>query len=1124
MFESWQTDKQFLQQLCQQKYQTKYARITALDLNEVPLEIISGKITGGSINIDGTSIVRRTCQLNMIAENRAKLTNAYWTFKERFNLEVGLKNLINSNYPEIIWFPMGVYVLTSFSAQENTNSLSISLSGSDKMCLLNGDLAGVIPSQVDFGQVNEEQADGTFITRKLLLKDIILNAVHSYGKEPYHNIYIMDLDQETGMNLLQYIGDQPMYLLYNAQEGALAEPRAVGFTFHGEQIVTVNGQNKQLAQLPSYYEPTNLISNIAKTGTVFYMGSHAYVARKITYGDLCGYEPTELVYAGELVASPGENVANAVLEKIKNMLGNYEYFYDEYGHFIFQKKKTYLQNSWTLEGNNILSFINLEQYLHTFTDSTLFQSLSFSPDIKQIKNDFTVWGSRKSVDGKSELPFHMRLVIDKKPTTYTSPYRTYSIPKADETIHTSATITSDLVDWRELIYCMAEDWTEHHHEIDFAQKIQTANSFAVAGVTGYEDYYTEFLAFWREIYNPAVVAGYDLIKYSDNPVREDGGGLPKTIYTTVDQILTPGSDLWNNTSAEDIYAIINKDGVNYHVKWIDTFQLNNIDSTNPTDITQLYVYKADEDNYVKYVDTLEFPYEDSAIYFSQSSSALPLLANDTVYTQIKNLLNLDSITYEQNGEKVPYKKTYDIYHLPSQFDSYCRIQEGLRDKSNRTPTLLEAIDNRVSGTVNSDYSTYRVMYSWTPEDSDEEKDYDWSSTDITRINSFISGATRYCKYYYVTDQGQFGKIVDKNNLLYFDLLVVPTNTSVYKNINYYNGSKSQPLAKQLIDMGVYSLKNYYVTDNKTYFLNTICPDKRSLYVKLQDGSFQLLTEYAKAHNLFTANRVLYKKSESLRALSSAEAAAKREYLNLYTCDWQGNIDTTMIISRLKHQYYVVSGKYNPIQPSHDAYQPGRQPFWNRMVEDSPELLHFWFEIIDVGVNSQLEPYSRSVLGHKQIVKNEKTVTSIYHPAAPQATFGTMDLHLNENTRKLFVLSSLGQTAHEYLDDLIYKHTYLADTVTASIISFYWLQPNRKVQIHDDERELYEDFIINKISIPLEYSGLMQLTLNKCSSIGFDYVPKIENVEIEGDEEIWDGGNIEDGEGEGGEEFDDGVIE
>ena len=72
------------------------------------------------------------------------------------------------------------------------------------------------------------------------------------------------------------------------------------------------------------------------------MGSRAYVARKIAYGELCGYEPTELVYAGDLIASPGENVANAVLEKIKNMLGNYEYFYDEYGHFIFQKKKTYL--------------------------------------------------------------------------------------------------------------------------------------------------------------------------------------------------------------------------------------------------------------------------------------------------------------------------------------------------------------------------------------------------------------------------------------------------------------------------------------------------------------------------------------------------------------------------------------------------------------------------------------------------------------------------------------------------------------------------------------------------------------------------------------------------------------
>ena len=50
-------DKQFLNEMAEQKERDIYARIISLDINENPIEQIEGKITTGSINIDGGSAV-----------------------------------------------------------------------------------------------------------------------------------------------------------------------------------------------------------------------------------------------------------------------------------------------------------------------------------------------------------------------------------------------------------------------------------------------------------------------------------------------------------------------------------------------------------------------------------------------------------------------------------------------------------------------------------------------------------------------------------------------------------------------------------------------------------------------------------------------------------------------------------------------------------------------------------------------------------------------------------------------------------------------------------------------------------------------------------------------------------
>jgi hypothetical protein len=96
-------DDIFFNELFNTQEREIYARITALTFSEKPIEFIEGKVTGGSINIDGASNVRRTCSLTLVAQD-INIKHFYWGLKNKFKLEIGLKNKINKEYPDIIWF------------------------------------------------------------------------------------------------------------------------------------------------------------------------------------------------------------------------------------------------------------------------------------------------------------------------------------------------------------------------------------------------------------------------------------------------------------------------------------------------------------------------------------------------------------------------------------------------------------------------------------------------------------------------------------------------------------------------------------------------------------------------------------------------------------------------------------------------------------------------------------------------------------------------------------------------------------------------------------------------------------------------------------------------------------
>ena len=108
-------DNDFLYALNQYQHKEIYARIIALTFDEQPLETIEGRVTSGSINIDGNSAVRRTCNLGLIAKD-VNITDFYWGVSNKFTLEIGVRNFINPIYPDIIWFKQGIFVISSFNS------------------------------------------------------------------------------------------------------------------------------------------------------------------------------------------------------------------------------------------------------------------------------------------------------------------------------------------------------------------------------------------------------------------------------------------------------------------------------------------------------------------------------------------------------------------------------------------------------------------------------------------------------------------------------------------------------------------------------------------------------------------------------------------------------------------------------------------------------------------------------------------------------------------------------------------------------------------------------------------------------------------------------------------------
>lgn len=466
-------DKDFLRALDNDNNRFYWVKIEVLDSNEIPIKSIEGRVQPGStINLNGDSSVRRTCNISLVAEDEENdLTDIdnLLSANKRIKIFEGIKNKISGNYDDIIWFPLGIFVIVQPNISHSASGCVIQLSCKDKMCLLNGECAGGLPTSITFHEYDQ-----------------IIGEIECTS-DPIYDTTL----QPNNYTIYAYNGK---YYSWTSEYGWIEEPddSSVGERIAVPQLfydiiqtlvcnyggisldkIIINDVPLQIKQIVRYTGNNTLYYN---TDTGMYTTDQSYVTedgtwRSFGYNEDVGYVYTDFTYPGSLVSGIGDNICS-VLDKIKNTLGNYEYFFDVEGNFIFQEVKNYLNTSYDptdvyrLDNNrkvavatNGLSIIDDTNYevdfysntksVYTFNEGNgLITSFSNAPNYTNLKNDFHIWGEND--DGYA---IHYHLAIKSKPQIMNS-YSVVFLKENDE--YTGGLRLAD--DGEEAVEYIPSDW------------------------------------------------------------------------------------------------------------------------------------------------------------------------------------------------------------------------------------------------------------------------------------------------------------------------------------------------------------------------------------------------------------------------------------------------------------------------------------------------------------------------------------------------------------------------------------------------------------------------------------------------------------------------------------------
>ena len=1054
-------DKDFLRELDQYPHKEIYAKITVLNFGERPLEQIEGRITGGSLNIDGSSAVRRTCNLTLVAKE-LNINEFYWSIANKFKLEIGVKNFINPNYPDIIWFNKGIFCITAFNTSYSTSNYQVSISGQDKMCMLNGTLGGSLYASIDFGQLEtyntiyeeviftEEdylnfeagkyyiynpdyvpqqnmqeyipatkeysQSDryykrlDTSSLESFPIKYIIREAVHTYANEPYHNIIINDLE-EYGLELLEYRGDRPLYFFFNAN---ICENMT-----YNEDMWFINenwAYAKQLKELGKDSQgnsiPNNEIDNLVEGFREDTLKLQMITIKKDENNQ-------------ELYHPNGRPVVDQILDT------KYTVAKVEYG-----QTAGYRQTDLIYPGELI---------------SSIGETLTSILD--KIKNMFGDFEYFYDIDG--------RFVFQKKKTYVNTTWNTLVETNDKDMYAENAAYTSDV----------QYSFEDNNLVISFSNNPQLTNlknDFSVwgvrKGITGQD---IPIHARYAIDKKPFFYRSFDDKFYiADASYAE---GIDKTTIKTIVKRLIR-ERIINFQPRHGVYKDLlqkpeKQDDYSWSPGWWDIrdwCEFYSILTLEQPIYTMKWYSRNDEKGCVD-ISSLPSELPQKSNYNPNGQCWLIIIENP--FTE-KELINLQHGSGVFSSTKISCTKYYS-YYMPN---------GDLRTET-VTPTEKKNFSYPYAGCSNN-----HTYLSFLKDDVDTKGNlvyfYNPNFPDVNSFETFLE--QQEDKQVDIFLDSEYVKVVDWREIIY------------QMALDYFKHGQED-------DFLIRVKNNNYFDDDFLF------PDGYTGYEQYYTDLEGFWRQLYNINPTVTRENIGGRYEEVRVDLEDEEGSYKMEMqwvdfvedLTDFSCDYY-------LPTSYKSQSYYKCSSENAKKHFNNELQ-----YWNKNAILAPETLNFWFEFLDV-VGGELEQFSVPYIGDRAKSINDSNVSAIYFRETPNIIFarsktgsvcpicqkewdkcncsgyfdpmeintGYVYIMLQPYIENSFVISAQGKSAKDRIDELLYNHTYCMENITLSTIPVYYLEPNARIYVHDEDSKINGDYIVSKLSIPLTYNGTMSINATK----------------------------------------------
>lgn len=378
----------FYEKIYEQRIRRVHSKIELLNWEEQSIGAIDGIVTGGTYNADGSSNARRNLTLTMSTRDRDdELVFDYLNLNTKIALYIGLENNTKEfEEDKVIWFNMGIYILTEPAISHEIDMTTLSIACQDKMSMMNGVIGGKLTAPVSFTQIidNNEKVS-------LSWREIFLNAASLFGNENPARVIVDSVPE--------YIRE---------------------FT----QVKSVGGLHKDFIHVDEEEEVKGerIIVNAWSPGTPeskvkFSEGDRLYKLRRFGPADpsISATNTQE-----DYIKNTGEPITS-IFEDIKESLSHtHEYFYSRNGDLVFQPIKNFINERFNPDESNDYGYFSYElemddfqpnfsglPFVYNFADKNTVVSYNNIPSWLNIKNDFVVTGK----NGQS-----LEVAIDDRPS------------------------------------------------------------------------------------------------------------------------------------------------------------------------------------------------------------------------------------------------------------------------------------------------------------------------------------------------------------------------------------------------------------------------------------------------------------------------------------------------------------------------------------------------------------------------------------------------------------------------------------------------------------------------------------------------------------------------------------